>query len=296
MGQKDVDDALSSFPLAVFQPFGRDPAHTPLLIGLQGIAAPFQWNGFIVPTLLDMGIACVLFDTPLAGERSLIRDSPGDVIRQVVPLVERRIKFGTVIVPSMMNVVARDMKTVLDLLRDRHGLCDQRVALFGISFGCLMSAYSFTRDAIGQRLLGVIGHADLHLFARSYTPLLTPLLVSRPVRVASRMLGSFLGRFPEAAIAFLTILNELRDGGDHCVQADPMTYANRVSDHRRVRFLIGKDDRLVRPADAQSCSRRFREGDCFVVPGMRHGTVSFGRPFVEHVRYFLETQLDDWRC
>ena len=29
------------------------------------MAAPHQWNGFIVPTLLDMGIACVLFDARL---------------------------------------------------------------------------------------------------------------------------------------------------------------------------------------------------------------------------------------
>src|SRR6266511_1250918 len=73
-GRKDVDDALSSYPLLVFQPHGRDAGQTPLVIALQGLAAPWQWNAFVVPTLLDMGIACALFDTPLAGERSLIHD------------------------------------------------------------------------------------------------------------------------------------------------------------------------------------------------------------------------------
>ena len=100
-GRKEVDDALSSYPLAVFQPIGRDPAQTPVLIGLQGMAAPYQWNAHLVPTLLDMGIACVLFETPLAGERSLIRDHPGDVVRQVMALAARDIRFTTKMVCSM---------------------------------------------------------------------------------------------------------------------------------------------------------------------------------------------------
>src|SRR5262249_58418697 len=73
-GHPAVDDALSSYPLLVFVPHGRDPSQTPLVLALQGLAAPWQWNAFLVPTLLDMGIACALFDTPLAGERGLSRD------------------------------------------------------------------------------------------------------------------------------------------------------------------------------------------------------------------------------
>jgi len=294
-GVKDVDKALSSFPLAVFQPPGRDPARTPVLIGLQGIAAPFQWNAFLVPTLLDMGMACVLFDTPLAGERSLIRDHPGDVVRQVMPLMEKRIKLGAPMVLSLMNAVARDMTTVLDVLRSRHRLRDDRVALFGVSLGCLLSSYAFTRDGIGQRLLGVVGHADLRLFARSYTPYITPLLVSLPIRTMSKALSYFFGRFPEAAVSSLGILNELRGDGKISKQANPMTYVDRVGEHRRARFLVGRDDSLVRNADVESCSLRFRNGNWYVVPGMGHGGVTSGPSFVDHVRFFLGTQLGDWR-
>src|SRR4051794_41017085 len=75
-GLEDLDQTLTSFPLTVFQPQGRDPASTPILIGLQGIAAPYQWNSFLVPTLLDMGIACALLDTPLGGEHGLAPDHP----------------------------------------------------------------------------------------------------------------------------------------------------------------------------------------------------------------------------
>src|SRR5215475_8330526 len=82
-GHTDVDDALSSYPLLVFVPHGRDPSQTPLVLGLQGLAAPWQWNAFLVPTLLDMGIACALFDTPLAGERSLARNHRGDVVSEL---------------------------------------------------------------------------------------------------------------------------------------------------------------------------------------------------------------------
>ena len=294
-GRKEVDDALSSYPLAVFQPHGRDPGHTPLLIGLQGVSAPYQWNGFLVPTLLDMGIACVLFDTPLAGERSLIRDHPGDVVRQVTALAARGVRFTLAIVCSLIEAVSRDVTTVLDLLRDRHGLRDDRVSLFGISLGCLLSAHSFTRDGVGQRLLGVIGHADLPSFARSYTPTFAPLLVSFPGQLISKVLSYCLGHFPLAARDFLTILTQLGSGGDACMAANPMSYVGRVDSSRRARFLVGRDDRLLDPADAKACAGRFPGGECYVVPGMAHGTTNWGPSFVEHVRYFVSTQLGDWK-
>src|SRR5205085_88099 len=89
-GHLDLDERLSGYPVAVFVP--PRPAHeTPVVIGLQGMAAPFQWNAFLVPTLLDMGIACVLFDTPLAGERSLVRNYRSDIISEIVPLADQRV-------------------------------------------------------------------------------------------------------------------------------------------------------------------------------------------------------------
>src|SRR4051812_25535133 len=51
-GHQEVDDALTNYPIAIFKPSNRDPAHTPIVIGLQGMAAPYQWSAFLVPTLL----------------------------------------------------------------------------------------------------------------------------------------------------------------------------------------------------------------------------------------------------
>ncbi|QIR37920.1 hypothetical protein HCG51_15190 [Tolypothrix sp. PCC 7910] len=72
-GIADIDERLSGFPVAVFLPPHCPLQQTPLVIGLQGMSAPYGWNAFIVPTLTQMGIAVALFDTPFAGERSLVR-------------------------------------------------------------------------------------------------------------------------------------------------------------------------------------------------------------------------------
>jgi len=68
-GNTEVDARLSGYPVAVFQPVGRESSDTPIVISLQGIAAPYQFNSFIISTLLDMEICCVLFDS-LLGERA----------------------------------------------------------------------------------------------------------------------------------------------------------------------------------------------------------------------------------
>ena len=52
---------------------------------------------------------------------------------------------------------------------------------------------------------------------------------------------------------------------------NPMTYADRTGEGRRVRFLVGADDPLVRTEDARACAARFPDGDCYVVPGLGHG-------------------------
>jgi pimeloyl-ACP methyl ester carboxylesterase len=294
-GHRAVDAAISGYPLVVFQPSGRDPRRTPVVIGLQGMAMPLAENGFLVPTLLDMGIACVLFDTPLAGERSLIRDPHSNAIRQIVSLVRHDVPFTTRTVVSLVDVVARDFAAVRDILHQRHGLNDDRLALFGVSLGCLLSSHAFMRDGLGARLLGVIGHADLHLFARSYAPFFTPVLASLPARVAGKMLTWFRRRYLAAAVRFLSVLQDLRCGGAACMEANPMSYVNRVGPGRRVRFLVGDEDRRVRHQDAETCSRRFHDGQCYLVPGLGHGFTSFGPSFVEHVRTFIGTQLGDWR-
>jgi hypothetical protein len=294
-GNQEIDERLSGYPVAVFQPECRPAHQTPTVIGLQGMAAPYQWNAFLVPTLLDMGIACVLFDTPLAGERSVARNHRGDVLSELMPLLEQNVTPHAGLVPLLMEVVARDIATVNMLIGDRHGLSDNRRALFGVSLGTLLAAYSFMRYGVGTRLLGTLGHADLGLFARSYTPRFTSLAVSLPGRLLSKLAGLLYGPVVPATVGFLGVLNELRAGGEVCSGSNPMTFLERVTDDRRVRFLVGQEDHVVHPADALACARRFPDGACYVVPGMGHGQGSMGPSFVEHVRYFVSTQLGDWR-
>lgn len=288
-GNHEVDERLSSYPVALFQPQGRQPEETPILVGLQGIAQPYMYNGFLVPVLLDMGIACVLFDTPLAGERSMIRNGKGDIVSEIVPLVARRIHIRSSLVHNIMKAVARDVRTVLDLAGERHGLRNARRALFGVSLGALLTSYAFLRDGTGERLLGAIGHADLPRFARSYTPSAARWLATLPARVLAELGGWFYSQGLAATLQFLAVLNELAYGSAALAAANPMTYALKAGD-RRVRFLVGNADPVVRTVDAQWCADRFPEGGYYVVPGMAHG----GDGFVGHARYYVQTQLSDW--
>lgn len=290
-GDPETDERLSGYPLVVFTPPHRPPAQTPLVIGLQGIAAPYQWSEFIVPTLLDMGIACALFDTPFAGERSLVRSFSGEIVRELVPLVKRRVRVGGEIMPRFMETVARDLWFVRDLLAERHGLRDDRLALFGVSLGALLCGFAFTRDGLGQRLLCSIGHTDLRLFARSYAPALTPVLAAAPVRFLGRLAALFRAPWLTATTEFLALLNGLGRDYPHVRAANPMSYVDRVGPGRRTRFLVGAVDPCVRPEDARAVARTFPDGECYVVPGLAHG----GPELAEHVRYFLGTQLGDWR-
>ena len=290
-GHAEVDERLSSYPVLVFQPRGRAPAETPVVIGLQGMAAPLQWNAFLIPTLLDMGIACVLFDTPLAGERSLVRNFRGDIVSEVVPLIKRRVRVGVALVPRLMEAVAHDFGTILDLLGERHGLTADRLALFGVSLGALLSSFAFLRDGIGNRLLCAIGHPDLPRFARSYAPRLTPVLASLPGRLVGRMASLCRVPLVRATTDFLHILRELKGKGPDALAADPMAFADRCGPDRPLRMLLGGVDPLVRVADAQHAAKRFPDASCFVVPGLGHG----GDGFEQHVRTFVGTQLGDWK-
>jgi pimeloyl-ACP methyl ester carboxylesterase len=286
----EVNERLSHYPLVLFLPPRRTPDLTPVLIGLQGMAAPYEWSAFLIPELMNKGIACVLFDTPFGGERSLLRTYAGDVVGELAALLERGVRITSLLVANMMEAVARDFRLVLRLLRERHGLIDPRLALFGVSLGTLLASFTFMRDGIGQRLLGTIGHADLPHFAASYAPRFTPLLSSLPVRLLGLLLSRVMGRHVDASLAFVAVLNELIGSLNTTFGVNPMDYADRVKRGRRVRFLVGRDDPLVYAADAQACAARFPEGACYVVPGMGHGGVGFE----DHVRYFVATQLGDW--
>ncbi|MGB3652251.1 MAG: alpha/beta hydrolase, partial [Rivularia sp. (in: cyanobacteria)] len=145
-GVADIDERLSGFPVAVFLPSHRPREHTPLVIGLQGMCAPYGWNAFIVPTLTQMGIAVALFDTPLAGERSLVRSFTSMVDKEIKPLLDRGIPFDTAMLLSIFRSTANDIARVKEFCSHKYGLDDSRVALFGVSMGVLFSTYAFNAN------------------------------------------------------------------------------------------------------------------------------------------------------
>lgn len=291
----DIDERLSGFPVTVFLPHHRSPHQTPLVIGLQGMCAPYGWNAFIVPTLVEMGIAVALFETPFAGERSLVRTFSALIQHEIEPLLNRRIPFDTPLLLRVFNSTARDIALVRDLCRDRYDLTDSRLALFGVSMGVLQTAFAFTANGIGERLLGVIGHADLKTFAKSWGNILLPDLAASPLGLLAEGL---LGRFQpnlKPMVSIMRVVKNLKDPDDFAARSNPMTYIDRVKPPRRVRFLVGDGDRLVSKADALVCATQFPDGACYVVPGLGHGQSYYGPLFTDHVRYFLVTQLGDWR-
>ena len=128
--------------------------------------------------------------------------------------------------------------------------------------------------------------------------LLLPLLISPLGRMIGKVANVFLGPGPtivDGALDFLSVLEAVSKGDNLTQQANPMTYQHLVEKHRRVRFLVGEDDPLVKPAAAIACAKLFPDGEAYVVPGLGHGNRSFGPDFVEHVRHFMGTQLGDWK-
>ncbi|MBP0018993.1 MAG: alpha/beta hydrolase [Cyanobacteria bacterium SBLK] len=294
-GIEEIDDRLSGFPVAVFAPRDRHPRESPLVIGIQGMCAPYNWNAFLVPTLTQMGMTVALFDTPLAGERSLARTFTADFCDETQPLLQENITFDTELLMQIFSCVARDIRLVRDLCRDRYNLNDSRLALFGVSMGVLQSAFAFTADGIGDRLLGVIGHANLQTFAQSWSMPGMPELASSVIgKIAEKVLATFRPDI-QPIVPVLRLVKDLKRETERSAKYNPMTYVERVQLPRRVRFLLGAGDPLVKIADARDCAAQFPDGDCYIVPGLAHGLHQFGPSFVEHVRYFLRTQLGDWR-
>jgi hypothetical protein len=294
-GRHDIDERLSGFPVAVFRPQHRPANCTPLVIGLQGMTAPYGWNAFIVPTLTQMGIAVALFDTPLAGERSMVRSFTGLVDREVKPLLDYGVSFDTQFLRQSFKCIARDINLVREFCGDRYNLTDNRLALFGVSMGVLQSAFAFTAHGIGERLLGAIGHADLQTFAKSWGRLFLPELAASWVGGVAQKVLQRIQPDITPMIPILRMVKNLKYPDDFGRECNPMTYVEQVKLPRRVRFLIGNADSLVSISDTRACAARFPDGACFAVPGLAHGNIFHGPTFVDHVRYFLVTQLSDWQ-
>ncbi|TAF11372.1 MAG: alpha/beta hydrolase [Nostocales cyanobacterium] len=292
-GVDDIDERLSGFPVAVFLPTHRPAQDTPLVIGLQGMCAPYRWNNFIIPTLTQMGIAVALFDTPFAGDRSLVRTFTAMVENEIQPLVDRGISFDTELLSKIFQQTAADITRIQQFCCERYGI-SSRLGLFGVSMGVLFSAYTFTAHGIGERLLGTIGHADLPSFANSWGRGILPDLAASPLgTLAEIMLGKMQPQL-KPVVQMLKLANNLKYPDKYAQLCNPMTYIEQVQLPRQVRFLVGANDPIVKVKNAQACAQCFPDGDCYVVPGLGHGSSKFGLKFTDHVRYFLATQLGDW--
>lgn len=290
-----TDESLAGFPLIVFRPPHRPPAETPLVIALQGMCAPCQWNAFLAGTLTRMGIAVALFETPLAAERSLVRTFRGQVSEEIGALLMRGVPLTSQTLVNFFQAVVQEVQQVRDFCRERYQLTDPRLALFGVSMGVLLTSLAFTSAGVGERLLGCIGHADLAEFATSWGLPLLPELAASPLgRVAELALRSFRPQL-QPVVSVLRLVKELKRGSELTRTCDPLTYVDRVEPHRRVRFLVGEKDALVRVEHARRCAARFPDGECYVVPALAHGHSLTGPTFVEHMQYFLGTQLGDWQ-
>jgi len=136
-------------------------------------------------------------------------------------------------------------------------------------------------------------------FAQSYGGIILPYIASTSIgditeKILKSQFGSLSGWVP-----VLRMLQEMRtitedETKETNANINPMCYFNNVNERRRVRFLVGENDPLLKVADAKACAARFKNGDCYAVPGLGHGTSKSGPNFEQHVNYYLQTQLSDW--
>ena len=286
-GEADLDRALSTVRVLVFAPEGRDPADVPVVTLLQGITAPLERSGVLVAPLLDAGLGLVLFDTPLGGER---RAGSGPRGSELAELGRRAgLRLDVAFARRLFDGVARDFTAALALADDRHGLAQGvavggRLALFGVSFGCLLSAFAFGRDGLGQRLVGACGHASLPgmagglarstaAYAGVPEALLAPAMAAGPallpvLETAARARG---GDAAVGALRLAALLARLGRGGRALGGLDPDGFASAVGPERPVSLLTGDADTVATPAAMRASAARFATHTVRVVPGLGHG-------------------------
>ncbi|KAI9004493.1 hypothetical protein DFJ74DRAFT_774417 [Hyaloraphidium curvatum] len=252
--RKDVDDILSSGPVEVFVPDGRNRAETPIIFRLQGICAPLDMNSELVQ-MVRHGFA---FDL-------------------------RYIHQG--------------------ILVNKYGLTSDRIALFGVSMGAILSSSVFVDTGFGKKLLAVIGHPDVRTFAQDFSRATISLPVAgRTIPVPAVLLSPWI---VAAVVASFTKSEEMGDGAAAFVELlkdlsripggsalDIVSRAKNVSPPRSAYFLIGGEDKLAQRQHVHDAANRFRPGIAYVTedPKMGHG----GMEMWESVMVFLRTRLNDW--
>ncbi len=300
-GHDATDAALSTFDAVILLPAGRDPASTPVVTLLNGITRGLDRTLAAGAYLADRGIAAVCFDTPLGGRRTLAPTLPDNLAALATSGVRLDLPFAH----RLFDVVADDLTALLDFAAERHGLAegtapDGRLALFGISFGCLLSAYAFGRDARGQRLLGAIGHPDVAAMARGLAQTFAQFSGVPPAVLTS---GLRLGPLAEAAarryggdaavgaLRLARLLDALGRGGG----PDPLGFAASVAPERPVAFLAGEADPVAPPDAVRASAARYATHAVETVPRLGHGWYpQGGGSFQSDVNAFFARRLADW--
>jgi len=90
-------------------------------------------------------------------------------------------------------------------------------------------------------------------------PIPTTRLIQQPLgRLAEVLLGKVQPDL-QSFVPLLRVANSLKHPDKFGQACNPMTYADRVDSHRRIRFLVGKRDRMVNVADAKDTRHPTRD-------------------------------------
>ena len=303
-GDVDVDRAFSTFDALVVAPPGR--ADAPAVTLLNGITKGMERSVPAAAALVRSGVGAVLFDTPLGGRRRLT--TTGHSGNDLVELGRRGIALDVPFTERLFAGVTADVPAVLDLADREHGLGrGGRRALFGVSFGCLLSATAFARDGVGARFFGAIGHPDLAAMSRG---LLTGFTRFSGLPAAVVASGLRLGPVAEAAVRRMggepavgalrlaRLLQTLGRGGRTVAAFNPLAFAGGAGD-RPAFFLAGEADPVAPPEDVRASAAAFARSGVEVVPALGHGWYPGRRPagapsFESACGRWLARHLDDW--
>lgn len=305
-GHEDLDRAFSTFDAVVLPPAdGR--AGAPAVTLLNGITKGTDRSVPAALALARSGVGAVLFDTPLGGVRR--PGGAGHPSLDLALIAQRGVALDVPFAQRMFDGVADDLPAVLRLAADEHGLGrDGRTALFGVSFGCLLSSLAFGRDGVGRRLFGAIGHPDLPAMARGLVATfarfsgLPDSVVSGGLRLgpladaAARRWG---GDQAVGALRFARLLDTMGRGGKALRTLDPLQFADRVGPDRPAAFLAGALDPVAPPDSVRAAAAAYPSAHVEVLPALGHGWYPGARPpgatsFEEACGAFLVRQLADW--
>lgn len=303
-GHDDLDAAFATFEAIVVPPAdGRRGA--PAVTLLNGITKGMDRSVPAATALARAGLGAVLVDTPLGGIRRPTSGHPG---ADLAALVRRGVAFDVPFAQTMFDGVAADLPAVFAFAEAEHGLGADRRALFGVSFGCLLSSLAFARDGVGDRLFGAIGHPDLGAMARGLVDGfarfsgLPPALVATGLRlggVADAAARRYGGEPAVGMLQFARLLHTVGRGGKALDGLDPKRFSPAVAPGRPVHLLAGAEDPVAPPADVRQSAEAFASSSVEVLPGLSHGWYLGAPPpgavsFERACGAWLVRHLADW--